>query len=275
MALTADKKVIKATGEWLVHPEPPLYAAASTLIYGGGVVAVSTVGASAGYVVNGTALASLTVLGVARFRADNSAGAAGDIKVSVDRAPHWLDNSAGDDELANEHVGKYCFLVDNETVSLTSGGGARPVCGRVMGVDATYGVLVEFHDIDAGSLPAAVYNVAHGDFTDADTAETVALGDLEPGSYIVEKQLNTPFSGGGNTAADVTIGVSGNLDSAAASFDVFTGAATARVPVASDSGMGFTLSVTTAMVLTLTSATGTVAGLTAGDLDIIVRRVRL
>lgn len=273
-ALTADKSVIVADGEWLEYPEPPLTIAASTLIYQGAVVAVNT----SGYVVPGSATNTLKVIGWSRGRVDNSAGSAGALPVPICRKPIRLVNSASTDAITNADVGELCYLVDDQTVARTSGGGDRPVAGRVRHVHATAGVLVEFDVSDAGSLPVLTATVGHADLTDNDTSQAISLGQLEPGFYVLERYLTTAFSGGGNTAVTVIVGTAAgpaNTDSAMASASVFTGATTgAWIPCTGDAGLGFVVEAQGNLSATFGCVDGTLDGLTAGSITFRVRKVR-
>lgn len=69
-------------------------------------------------------------------------GAGGD-SVNVRRGTFRFANSSGADEITLADVGKDCFAVDNQTVSLTDASGTRPKAGRIFDVDAG-GVWVEF-----------------------------------------------------------------------------------------------------------------------------------
>jgi hypothetical protein len=277
MALTADRLDTPSCGEWLAHPEPPLTIAADTRIWKGAVVAVNT----SGYVVNGTADPTLTVLGVSRFRVDNTDGAAGAMKVPLDRRPHWMTNSASTDALVAADVGQSCYLVDTNTVARTSGGGDRPVAGRVAAVHATQGVLVEFHQIDPAGLPVlGPVVIGHADLTDGDTSQAISLGQLEPGFYVLEWYLDTAFSGGGNSAVTVIVGTAAsptNTDSALASISIFTGAAPqdAWVPGIGDSGLGFIVTAQGNLSATFTCVDGVLSGLDAGSISFRVKRVRI
>jgi hypothetical protein len=276
-ALAADKQLIVADEKWLEYPEPPLTIAADTLIYQGAVIAVNT----SGYVVPGSASPALKVLGWSRGRIDNTDGAAGAIKVPYCRKPIRMVNSAGVDAITNADVGELCYLVDDQTVARTSGGGDRPVAGRVREVHATAGVLVEFDISDSGSLPVlGPVVIGHADLTDGDTSQAISLGQLEPGFYVLERYLTTAFSGGGNSALTVIVGTAAsptNTDSALASISIFTGATPTGtwVPCVSDSGMGFVVEAQGNLSATFTCVDGVLSGLDAGSISFRVKRVRL
>ncbi len=70
----------------------------------------------------------LFVPGIARESVDQTNG---DQKVTVRRGHFKFNNSAAADELTAADVGKECYLVDDETVAKTDGGGTRSVAAIV------------------------------------------------------------------------------------------------------------------------------------------------
>ncbi len=121
--------------------EPVLNAfpvAAGVRIFQGALVAASTLGLAQ----PGATATTLTGAGRAEEEADNTAGAAGAINVTVRRGVFQFKNLAGD-PVVQADINKDCFIVDDETVAKTSGGATRSVAGKVRGVDAG-GVWVEF-----------------------------------------------------------------------------------------------------------------------------------
>lgn len=99
---------------------------------------------SSGFGQPGTTATGLTAIGVFDETIDNSAGSAGDERVEVtnDGAFHF-GNSAGADEIAADDIGEDAYIVDDQTVALTSGGSTRSVAGKIFDVDAT-GVWITF-----------------------------------------------------------------------------------------------------------------------------------
>lgn len=123
---------------------------ASTKIYTGALVAITP----AGYLTNASADASLRVVGVYEdgvSEVDNSAGSSGDLTCKPTRKAFYFTNSSSTDAITDGDIGRAAFVVDNNTVARTSAYGARPVAGRVIGVD-DFGVLVE---VGAGMDPQA------------------------------------------------------------------------------------------------------------------------
>lgn len=273
--LTADKaqNTEPEVGRWVEHPTNMSHlVAAGTIIWNDAMVSLATEGTNAGFVVPSSATASDIVLGVSRRRVDNSAGVAGAKRVPISRKPHRMRNSAGADEITALDLNKFCFAVDDETVAKTPAG-VRPPAGRVVGVGEG-AVLVEYAFNHAEGSAVAVFTVSAADFVNAGLTETLVLGALDAGRYAITTTTGTEFSGGGATAADVEIGISGNVDLAALTFNVFTGATTVPVPRESDTGVGFIIDAdATDLELLLTVTVGTTGGLTAGSLTVRVDRL--
>lgn len=117
----------------------------------GGIACRSLTGATAGYVKPGVTALGLEVLGIFVESFDNTAGTYGgssaDVTVGrtlvkIQSGSEWMFNSTGPDLIAQANVGAVCYLVDDQTVALTSNGNTRSPAGIIMGVDATLGVLV-------------------------------------------------------------------------------------------------------------------------------------
>jgi hypothetical protein len=67
---------------------------------------------------------------------DNSTGANGDLSAEVSAACWPFKNSAGADQITRAHIGLTPYLVDDQTVALTSGSSSRsPTGGQVWEVD--------------------------------------------------------------------------------------------------------------------------------------------
>ena len=96
-----------------------------------------------GYAVTATKATGLTVAGMAIAPADNSAGAAGDLTVTVRRGAFVVDNSATAANVAKKtDILKICYIEDEVTVSMLSTGSS--VAGTVLAVDDD-GVTIEFN----------------------------------------------------------------------------------------------------------------------------------
>lgn len=113
--------------------------AAAVLIYEGALVALD----ASGDATPGAVATTLTALGRADERADNSGGAAGDISVKVRKGVFRFDNSSAGDLIARVDIGNDCYIVDDQTVAKTDGTATRSIAGKIVDVDAA-GVWVEF-----------------------------------------------------------------------------------------------------------------------------------
>ena len=135
-ALTAERDTKRRAGDRLSVPM------AATKVFAGSLVCVST---ATGFATKGAVATTLVALGVATETVDNSAGAAGDKRVEIDR-DGWFKfaNSAAADLIARDDIGKDCYVVDDQTVALTDGAASRSKAGKIRDVDADGGVWIEF-----------------------------------------------------------------------------------------------------------------------------------
>ncbi|MBO9419160.1 hypothetical protein J7481_06610 [Labrenzia sp. R4_2] len=133
-ALTTDRRTPERSGDRRQHP-----VKAGATFYAGALVALG----ADGFAVPMTAATGLIALGRCETRADNVAGADGEIAVTVGAGIYRFSNSAGGDEITTAHIGQPCYGVDDQTVALTDGTGTRSVAGTVFDVDAQ-GVWVDF-----------------------------------------------------------------------------------------------------------------------------------
>lgn len=114
--------------------------AAGQMIYAGAIVCLD----ASGNAVKGATATTLSARGIAQKSANNSNGAAGDIRVEVSRGAYWLSNSTAADAITRAEIGDNCYIVDDQTVAKTNGGSTRSVAGKILDIDANQGVLVEF-----------------------------------------------------------------------------------------------------------------------------------
>lgn len=133
-ALSADRNTPQRSGDRRRFP-----VAAATIIYAGAQVAVN----AAGNAVPVSTALGLKGVGRAERRADNSAGAAGDVDVDVSAGIFRFANSAAADAITQADIGSDCYGVDDQTVAKTDGTGTRSAVGKVFDVDAD-GVWVKF-----------------------------------------------------------------------------------------------------------------------------------
>jgi hypothetical protein len=137
--ITTEKNVAKR-GELPIAELFEIPVAASTKILAGGMVAVDTSGnavkAVAASATPSAAGYGLKIVGRCEETADNSSGAAGDIKVKVRRGVFELETEAGTGiAVTAADVGELCYLVDDQTVSRDSNLGLRPEAGVVVGLE--------------------------------------------------------------------------------------------------------------------------------------------
>ncbi len=82
-----------------------------------------------------TALGYIAV-GRAVQQIDNSAGADGDLDVDIDQGIFGYETATGGgDDIAKNDIGSVCYIVDDQTVGLTSGSGTRSLAGIIHEVD--------------------------------------------------------------------------------------------------------------------------------------------
>jgi hypothetical protein len=106
--------------------------AATTLIYAGTMVAAD----ASGNAVGGSASTALKLAGRAEAHVDNSSGGAGALTINVKPGVFaFVNSAAGVDLIAAANVFSYCYVVDNQTVALTDGGGTRPIAGLIFPFD--------------------------------------------------------------------------------------------------------------------------------------------
>lgn len=139
-ALTIERKTPKLGQD--VLPSFPtnlgVGMALNAKCFGGGLVCLATSGANAGFAVAGSATAGLVALGVAEKTVDNTiAGAtAGGLTIIPRQGVFLLNNSTGIDLITANNVGADCYIVDDNTVSLSNSGGTRPRAGVIVSVDS-------------------------------------------------------------------------------------------------------------------------------------------
>lgn len=107
------------------------------MIYAGSLVCLG----ADGFAVPGTTALGLTPLGRAERRVDNSDGESGAVRVRYRRGCFRWDNSPAADEITAAEIGNACYVVDDQTVAKSDGGGTRSHAGIIADVDA-FGVWV-------------------------------------------------------------------------------------------------------------------------------------
>jgi hypothetical protein len=133
-ALLGDRGTVERSGDTLV-----LNAAATKKYFAGALIARDANGrATPGAV-------ATTLRGVGRCEdfVDNSFGANDAVTVRIRKGIFRYANSAAADQVTAADIGKSCYIMDDQTVAKTDGGGTRSVAGNVFDVDAQ-GVWVDF-----------------------------------------------------------------------------------------------------------------------------------
>lgn len=112
--------------------------AANVKIYKGALVVMS-----GGYAAPGSTALNLIALGRALETVDNTGGAAGAKNIRVERGCFaWNAGPAGD-AITQANIGQQAYIIDDNTVGLTNGGGGgaatRSGAGRIFDIDAVSG----------------------------------------------------------------------------------------------------------------------------------------
>ena len=132
-ALTADFDAPEVEGRFRSIP-----VAAGVKIFKGAIVVMA-----AGYAEPGVTALGLIVLGRAEQDADNTGGAAGAISVRVRRGTFAWNSGAGADAITEANIGQQAYVIDDNTVGLTNGGGGgaatRSVAGVIFDIDSVSG----------------------------------------------------------------------------------------------------------------------------------------
>lgn len=133
-ALTADRNTPRKEGAQYARP-----VAAGAKIYAGALVCLS----ATGYATPGAVATTLKGDGRALAQADNIAGGNGAISVTVEKGVFRFANSSAGDAITAADIEASAYVVDDQTVAKTSGGGTRSIAGIIKDVDAQ-GVWVRF-----------------------------------------------------------------------------------------------------------------------------------
>lgn len=122
------------TPRYGAEPMPAKHAVkvkADTKCFAGGIAVID-----AGYAAPGRAAAGLLCYGRFEADVDNTGGANGEKTAEILSGCFKYANSTAGDLIVQADVGKLCFIVDDQTVAKTDGGGgARSVAGRIESVD--------------------------------------------------------------------------------------------------------------------------------------------
>ncbi|WP_113673488.1 hypothetical protein [Vallitalea guaymasensis] len=90
---------------------------------------------ASGYAEEGKIGADLIPVGRAEETVDNSTGSAGDVMIKVKQGC-FLWNNDTTNPVAKTDIGKKCYLIDSETVSIDNDSNGRSLAGMVHSVEA-------------------------------------------------------------------------------------------------------------------------------------------
>lgn len=139
-ALAADAPLITEKAMPWAANHAPAPALSSVQYYKGGILVLDQ---ADGLVKKASTATGLIALGVSQ---ENVLTGAGNTRRIRARSGVWgpFANSAAADAIAADDIGKDCYIVDDNTVALTSNSSARSRAGQVYEVDAAGGVYVSF-----------------------------------------------------------------------------------------------------------------------------------
>ncbi len=127
VALAADRDNAEVVGRLLLRP-----VLAAVDIFAGAIV-TQTAGTT--FAKPGIVATTEVTIGRARKRADNSAGANGDINVEVEEGVFDYASGGGGDTIDAGDIGALCYIIDDQTVGLTNGTNTRSAAGPIVDVD--------------------------------------------------------------------------------------------------------------------------------------------
>lgn len=161
-ALTADRLTNRRNADTV-----NVGVAIANKIYAGSMVAID----STGYAVAASADNTLIVMGRAESQQDNSSGAAGALNIDIGTGVYGFANTG---VIADTDIGKTVFVVDDQTVSLSSLNNTRPVAGKIY--DYSTGVVwVDFSRSESGLSAVSQIIIANSSVqeTDSDSKLTI------------------------------------------------------------------------------------------------------
>jgi hypothetical protein len=136
-ALAADRDTLEKASGWSQRVGE--VGASSTQFYKGGIVVLDQ---ADGLVKKGSTGTGLIALG--RCEENVLTGSGNTRRINARTGIYKYGNSASADLIAADDIGKDCYIVDDQTVALTSNSSARSRAGKVFGVDSDGGVWVAF-----------------------------------------------------------------------------------------------------------------------------------
>lgn len=128
-AMTLERKT-KKYGELTVPNLLVLPIKGKTKVLLGSVVVLN-----AGFITPATEATGIIACGIAEETIDNTLGLDGEILVPIRQGVFLLFAGSGTDALAQVDVGKDVYLLDDQTVTKTDGGGKRSRAGKLIAVE--------------------------------------------------------------------------------------------------------------------------------------------
>lgn len=190
MPLAADRNTPVRPGQDFVFP-----VATNIKIYAGALVALN----ATGYLTKGAASTTLIGVGRAEEQVDNTGGADGAKTCKISRGVFRWANSAGGDEITKAEIGDACYIVDDQTVAKTDGGGTRSKAGIIADVDAN-GVWVNM-GVETLNSPAAALLAANN------LSDVANAGTSRDNLGVYEKMGAPAFVIGAEAANVINVGI--------------------------------------------------------------------
>jgi hypothetical protein len=154
-ALTQARNTTKLAPGEVVLTSLDLLQKGSTVINEGALVVIA-----GGYAKPGAAGLGLVAAGRASMPngqpSDSTGLADGAVHLRVEQGVFAYAMGSGGDVIAQANVGLPCFVIDDQTVGLTDGGGTRSVAGMIVGIKSTTEVWVSIGLQLADLTPFAV-----------------------------------------------------------------------------------------------------------------------
>ena len=133
-ALTTGRTVSSIPGFLFTYP-----VLANAIIHQGGIVVIG----SNGYAKPGVTGLNLVTVGIARESVVATGLASGAVQVEVEEMIAGCVSAGGADAITFDDIGKFAWLVDDQTVGLTDGTGTRSRAGIISSVEGSL-VFVKF-----------------------------------------------------------------------------------------------------------------------------------
>jgi len=189
-ALTADRATPRRDGATI-----NVGVAATTKIYAGAMIAIN----ASEYAVPAAASIANAVIGRAEEYVDNSAGTDGAKTITIGTGIYRYANHSGiGNAISDNDIGKPCYALDDQTVSLSSSDSTRPIAGRVFDVESA-GVWVDMRRSEYGPSPAYVVVFANATAYENDSDGQVIA------THPIIKSTDRVVASMGNATASVFI----------------------------------------------------------------------